>query len=170
MIIIFLIGVIAGVTIIIFKLINKKWGLRVALSGASIIPLVLLSMLLRSIYPGDDFFHNEFRSVLGIETPTTAKVIKKSASYPIFHPDYLSSTRIQFSTQDYLIIMDSVDSCYVPTEEVRFGGFKELKHVLGSTKRSEIVSQYEVDLEMGVSGGIYFLNDYRTVIIYKIVV
>jgi hypothetical protein len=54
-----------------------------------------------AVYPTDDFFLQEYQEVTLRPAPHTAKVIAKSASYPDFHGDYCSYSRIYLGAESF---------------------------------------------------------------------
>jgi hypothetical protein len=54
-----------------------------------------------AIYPTDDFYLREFKYVTKHEAPDDAVVVTKRASYPDFHGDYCSFSRMRLSKTSY---------------------------------------------------------------------
>ena|SRR3989338_4410661 len=54
-----------------------------------------------AIYPDDSFYLVEYQTVTGRLAPPNAKVVEKHASYPDFHGDYCSFSRISLPSTAY---------------------------------------------------------------------
>lgn len=61
-----------------------------------------------AIYPDDSFYLVEYQTVTGRLAPHNAKVIEKHASYPDFHGDYCSFSRINLPPTDYTNLMSEL--------------------------------------------------------------
>lgn len=59
------------------------------------------NQIFTAIYPTEDFYLAEFETVISRKRPVEAKVIEKSATYPDFHGDYCSFSRIEISASSY---------------------------------------------------------------------
>jgi hypothetical protein len=86
-----------------------KWQHRIKLG--------ILAMLLggvsysgyTAVYPPDSYFLEQFANASMHPVPASARVTEKSASYPDFHGDYCSYSRIELSPSDYTALMSTLD-------------------------------------------------------------
>lgn len=54
-----------------------------------------------AVYPTDEFYFDEFYKITNKEIPNSAEILFKDSSYPDFHGDYFSKSKIQLSETDY---------------------------------------------------------------------
>jgi hypothetical protein len=100
LIILFLIVVfVAGVALFLGYLI---WRIGV-IGRISVVIIGGLFILLvySAFFPFDDFYKEEFVYVTGTPFPASGRIVKKYATYPDFHGDYMSCALIQVSEIDY---------------------------------------------------------------------
>ncbi|RYY65000.1 MAG: hypothetical protein EOO13_17750 [Chitinophagaceae bacterium] len=104
--------------------------------------LILTYFVYDAIYPGVNFYKNEYFKVTGRIIPKSAEFIEKSASYPDFHGDYCSSSQIKLSKEDYQSLFDelSLDGEMEKTSDVV--GFKEFGATLDEKDRNKIVKKF----------------------------
>ncbi len=70
--------------------------ISIILLGGAFIFLVYVA-----VFPFDDFYKEEFVNVTVTPFPASGKIVKKYATYPDFHGDYMSCALIQVSESDY---------------------------------------------------------------------
>jgi hypothetical protein len=63
-----------------------------------------------SAYPSDDFYLGEYTEVTLRPAPSTARVVAKSASYPDFHGDYCSYSRIELGLPAYAQVLREIST------------------------------------------------------------
>lgn len=61
-----------------------------------------------AIYPDDSFYLVEYQTVTGRVAPPNAKVVEKHATYPDFHGDYCSFSRINLPPAAYGSLMSEL--------------------------------------------------------------
>jgi len=61
-----------------------------------------------AVYPTDDFYLAEFKEVALRDAPSSAKVAIKSSTYPDFHGDYCSFSRIEVSAEDFNLLLSAI--------------------------------------------------------------
>lgn len=81
----------------------------------------------RAVYPADAFYFAEFETVVSRKPPTEARIIAKDATYPDFHGDYCSFSRIEISRQSFRQLLEELntDRRMTPsgTNHISEGGF-----------------------------------------------
>jgi len=63
-----------------------------------------------AVYPGDDFYFDEFKYVAGKDIPQSAIIKFKDSSYPDFHGDYFSKSIIELSGADYNKLLNELQT------------------------------------------------------------
>jgi hypothetical protein len=152
-----------GLSILVYKLVRKKFNKYIALALASIIPLFCIYEIYDAIWPGDGFYRGHFKMITQIELPESGKIIRKDASWPDLHGDYCASALIELSNDDYRKLMEYVKGNKVFTDSSMMGS-SQVQKVLGSINYSRITyeASYQVEDE---DRGIGFLDDGRTIVI-----
>lgn len=64
----------------------------------------------RAVYPDDDFYLAEFKTVVSHAPPKEARIVAKKATYPDFHGDYCSFSRIEVSRQSFRGLLEELGS------------------------------------------------------------
>ncbi|HET7833492.1 MAG TPA: hypothetical protein VFK88_11070 [Gallionella sp.] len=85
-----------------------KWGIRAKYGTYLGLFIFLTYSTYTAIYPNDGFFLSEFKEVTLREPPKSSNVVAKSASYPDFHGDYCSYSRIELSPSDYSTLLAEI--------------------------------------------------------------
>jgi hypothetical protein len=92
-----------------------------------------------AVYPSEDFFVAEYGLVmLDNPLPTSAKFIRKVASYPDFHGDYCSASLISLDQKDFDHLFASTLADTTNFDRDVFGGSEELRAALGELPYSSI--------------------------------
>jgi hypothetical protein len=153
-----------GIALLVYKLARKWLRRSIAIVIASIIPLFCIYEVYFAIYPDDDFYKGEFKLVTGMKCPQSAKVISKDASYPVWQGEYSSCAIIEFSTDDYLSILETVKKDSLLTEGGNWGSPEQVK-VTKVHKPGKIVygASYNKDDYFRYIG---FYDDGKTIIIH----
>lgn len=63
--------------------------------------LFVIFNVYEAIFPFDDFYKCQFVDVTELPFPESGKIVKKYASYPDIHGDYMACAFIQVSEEDY---------------------------------------------------------------------
>jgi hypothetical protein len=156
----------AGLSILVYKLVRKKFNKYVALALASIIPLLCIYEIYDAIWPGDGFYMGEFETVTGIKMPDSGKIIRKDAMFPAIGGDYYSSAFIEFSNRDYIDLLAYIKSD-TSFKDSTIIGSDSFGKALGPSKDSEIIfraSYYDKEDYKFIG----FLSDGKSVIIHFI--
>lgn len=89
-----LIGATIVISFIIYKLV-KRWFVSRYVRLLCLLPfLVLFLLIYLALYPGDEFYAEDYYEVTGLQLPGNACIVKKSATYPDPFGDYSSAARI----------------------------------------------------------------------------
>jgi hypothetical protein len=163
-ILIIIIAIPAVPSIVIYKLVRRKFGRRAALICTSIIPLFCIYEIHTAIWPGDDFYKSEFKNIVNIDFPNSGKFIRKDASYPDIHGDYCLCALIEFSEKDYQNLLAYVKSDTAFNDDDIWAFGDQLRKVLGPISFNQIIYKASYYMEDS-QGSIAFINDAKTVII-----
>jgi energy-coupling factor transporter transmembrane protein EcfT len=156
-----------GIALLVYKLARKWLRRSIAIAVASIIPLFCIYEAYIAIYPGDSFYKGEFELITGMECPRSAKVIEKDASYPDFGGDYISCALIEFSTEDYNKIIETVRGNHLFSEGYPIGS-TQFRRVTGGRVLAKLL--YEASYNDGNGGYRYvgFFDDGKTIVVHFI--
>lgn len=151
----------------IYKWFNKNWGNKIALIGILIIWTIITYNIYTAIYPNDDFYENEFKTITLMEFPKSGIIINSTASYPDFHGDYCSSAEIKLSKKDYEKILDEIINNKIFTRETSYMNSEESMYIMKDIKEEDI--QYifirKDEKKLGLDLNINFQKDNRTIFI-----
>ena len=108
----------------------------------------------RALYPADDFYFAEFETVASRKPPREARIIAKDATYPDFHGDYCSFSRIEVSRQSFHQLLEelSTDRRMTPSggNHVSEGAFLRMKlpplRVMKSFARNDSKSDHHYSI------------------------
>ena len=136
-----------------------------------IAPIWTIYEIYTAIYPTDSFYFDEFKDITLREIPSSAKIIRKTASYPDFHGDYASVSLIKLSPTDYnsLLIELNNDKRIIKNGELI--GSRELDEVIGKLKPDSIVYSFTRKIPNEEDHYLYigFFNDKSMIIVLKYV-
>jgi hypothetical protein len=111
--------------IVLYKWLMKK-GYR---KPALLFPVIILAVVgygaYVSLIPRDSFYVEDFEKHTGLKLPDSGKILKKYATYPDLHGEYISVALINFSSSDYQHLKKEFgrsDSLAVDTAEYPFLG------------------------------------------------
>lgn len=151
-----------------------KWLRKTKFKLISIIclisaPIFTLYVVYRAIYPDDDFFLEEYKTVTLINAPKSAVILKKTATYPDFHGDYISVSMFRLSKSEYLKLYNTLIKDKQIDTLGQLVGSEEFDDVVGNNVKS-IKNTFNRKMPNNKSShySINFLNDNNTVIIYII--
>lgn len=132
-------------------------------------PIFTLYVVYRAIYPDDDFFLEEFKTVTLQNAPKSAVILKKAATYPDFHGDYISVSMFRLSKSEYLKLYNTLIKDKQIDTLGQLVGSEEFDDVVGNNVKSikHTFFRKVTDHEQN-HYSISFLNDKKTVIIYII--
>ena len=93
-------------------ILSRKLSKQINLIYIVILFICICSATYVGLYPDDDFYADEFKTVTLRDLPESAEFISKSADYPDIHGDYCSSAAIKLSKVDFkrLLNKTSIDS------------------------------------------------------------
>lgn len=89
---------------------RKSWQTGTGIVMSVVVIASLLYFIYEAIYPSDEFYLMEFETVTLQEAPESSEVIAKSASYPDFHGDYCSYSRIKLANTDFEKLFRSIEA------------------------------------------------------------
>ena len=167
--VVFIVVLFAAVPIVL-SILLFKWLSRLGYKNVAIVVLIciyswLTYSIYTAIYPTDEFYYEEFKKVTLREVPKSAVIIKKTASYPDIHGDYVSVLRIKLSKQDYNTLLRGIraDKRLHKSELV---GSAELDDVIGKELQIVNVFNRSIISEKDNYFNILFLNDAQTIVVY----
>lgn len=112
-----------------------------------------------AIYPPDDFYFGEFEEATLRRAPQDAVVTAKDASYPDFHGDYCSFSRIRFTQPSYSKLLEDMSADKRLASEDG-GGFTSSGIANLKLEPLKIVRTFRrADLEMDHHHSVHFLED-----------
>ena len=132
-------------------------------------PLLTIYFIYTAIFPNDDFYFEEYKTATSFDAPKSAVIIKKTATYPDFHGDYISVSIIELSKEDYLSLYTKlIKDKHIDTLG-QLVGSKEFIAVVGE-KEKLIEHTFTRKIQKSEQGhySISFLNDRKTVIINNV--
>jgi hypothetical protein len=136
----------------------------------SIIPLVFTYILYINFFPTDSFYEDEFEEVTKMDFPKSGEILKKDASFPIYHPDYCSCALIQFDENDFEKILESIKNNEIFVDTF-FIYSEQYAYVMKNIDEEKIIykafNSYEYKNSVDYNF-IAFLNDNRTIVIHRI--
>ncbi|CAH0143772.1 hypothetical protein SRABI27_00355 [Pedobacter sp. Bi27] len=140
-----------------------KYTLIISLS---ILQLWIFYSAFTAFYPEDSFYTEEYKTVIGIAAPASAKIVKKSASYPDLHGDYCSASLMELSVGDYKRLYEKIsnDKSFYNAD---FIYSDTLNDILDKEQIKNIImiKQHKTNY-VGQNCYIGFLNDRKSILIY----
>jgi len=172
--IVFILVLISLPTVIAFFLNRWLRKKRIKYIGTILLviaPLWTIYEIYTAIYPTDSFYLDEFKEVTLRDAPKTAKVIKKTASYPDFHGDYSSSSLIKLSRQDYKNLLNELSNDQRLISNGELIASSEFDEVMGQIKMEQIKYHFTRQIPGNKEHYLYigFLDDQETIIVYVLV-
>jgi hypothetical protein len=154
-------------SVIIFRWLSRRGYRKIAI----IVLLAFYSFIAYNIYtaifPTDDFYYDEFRTVTLKPIPKSAVIVKKTASYPDFHGDYTSVSLIKLSKQDYRKLLSEIraDKRLHKGEII---GSSELDETMGKQFEGRVTAVFNrtIPNESDHYLTIMFLNDAQSIVVY----
>ncbi|NMH29397.1 hypothetical protein [Flavobacterium silvaticum] len=132
----------------------------------SLIILFEIFIIFEAIFPSDDFYRQEFKTITYRELPQSAAFISKDSSYPDFHGDYGSSAQIKLSETDFISLKTEManDSGFEVSNQSR--GSAEIDYTHQNIADSAISIRFvqKTNAESKYRS-IEFLNDQRTIFV-----
>lgn len=125
------------VGVIVYKSICRMGYKWLAIAITICIFLFIFYSTYTAIFPTDDFYYQEFKTVTLRQIPKSAVIVKKTASYPDFHGDYCSGTKIKLSKRDYNELLKEIkaDERLHPGDML---GSSELAEVMGNNPTNQL--------------------------------
>jgi hypothetical protein len=165
----FLILIIIGLPIL-GSVFGYKWlkrkGYKKAAFGVPVLIIgILFYLIYNAVYPGNNFYVQDFEKNTGILFPSSGRIIKKDATYPDIHGHYSSRAIIEFSTSDYLHTVQTLQSdAKFKTDTSRFHFLSETldffksEEINGTKFSSILVGGRNAQFTVG------FLKDGKTIV------
>jgi hypothetical protein len=154
-------------SVLFFKWLSRLGHKNIAITVLVPIYIWLAYSIYTAIYPTDEFYYEEFKTVTLREIPKSAVIVKKTASYPDFHGDYVSASRVKLSNKDYNKLLKDIkgDKRLHKGEII---GSAELDQIMGSSTNAQIVNVFNRSIpnEEDHYLSIIFLNDSQTIVVY----
>jgi hypothetical protein len=151
----------------------KRWLLTkgynfIGITLMIIAPILTVYLVYTAFFPRNSYYLDEFKEVTLRQAPKTAKIIRKSASYPDFHGDYCSASIIRLTREDYIDLLIELSDDNRLTKNGKLIGSSKLDQVMGTFKMEQIKCNFirEIPGEKDHYLYIGFLDDNETIIIY----
>lgn len=113
------------------------------------------------IFPDESFYEDEFKEVTFRDLPKSGEFVTKSASYPDFHGEYCSQSKIRLSKQDYSKLLWELH------KDKRLTKATERMQIYDGTNTGKITYQFTRPVDDNNSKYLYigFDNDSQTIYI-----
>lgn len=151
---------------------QKKKSLRaIGILLLIIAPTWTIYEIYTAIYPTDSFYFQEFKDVTLREIPSSARILKKTASYPDFHGDYTSVSLINLSQKDYNSLLTELNRDKRLIKNGEFMACREFDDIKGDLKIDDIKYSFIRNIPNEEDHYLYigFLKDKTTIIVLKYV-
>ena len=141
---------------------ENKW-----LRMISLLPSVALVYILYSaVYPGEDFYKEDFKEITGLEFPHNGKILYKTASFPDQFGDYASTAVVRVSLSFYSELEDHLQQTITHNQKNEW--FKsQFNSIAQKTVQQPIVRYFYWQPEDGKYFGVGFLTDNQSVIVHR---
>jgi len=150
---------------------KKKYLKIIGISLLIVAPIWTIYEIIIALYPSDSFYFEEFKDVTLREIPSSAKILKKTASYPDFHGEYASVSLIKLSPKEYkaLLMAMNNDKRIIKNGELIVSS--EFDEVMGNLETDSIIHSFTRKIPNEEDHYLYigFLNDNTTVVVLKYV-
>jgi hypothetical protein len=155
------------ISILIHKLLKRIVNEKIALIGVLFFWGIIIYNFYIAIYPNDEFYENEFKTITLTELPKSAEIVNSTASYPDFQGDYCSSAEIKLSKEDFDSLLKKIinDDNFLKNNEIL--NSEETMSIMYETKTNDLshkfirIDKQNLDLHLNIN----FHNDNRTVFI-----
>jgi len=142
-----------------------KWvGVVLVLSSIAFLSFNIYT----AIYPLDGFYFDDFKKITSKEIPSSASIIKKTASYPDFHGKYVSCSLMQLSRQDYRNLLTELgtNKDFIKNPDRIYS--EEFDEVLKNKNIKNIKSAFarNIDGHSDQRSYIGFFNDGETIVVW----
>jgi hypothetical protein len=87
---------------------SKKLSRKVNLVYVGLLFVTVIAITYTALFPGEEFYAEEFKTVTLRELPDSAEFISKQADYPDFHGDYCSHSIIKLTKTDYNKLLSEI--------------------------------------------------------------
>ncbi|WP_116109048.1 hypothetical protein [Lewinella sp. IMCC34191] len=128
--------------------------------------LVLGFIMLRAVYPDDDFYLQDFTEVTGIEFPKKAEFLYTTASFPDHHGDYVSASLIKVESEFYKQLPDIlVKRGMVENDGKTYSD--EFEKALEKAAPEEMDRELSIVTDTGAYYYVGFLSDQETILVNR---
>lgn len=125
-----------------------------------------------AVYPTDSFYLSEFKDASFRDAPMSAEIVRKDATYPDFHGDYISVSFITMTDSDYARLLEEIrkDVRLASVRHEDLTCSRELDDILGDYTVKDLLHCFvRTSTELpDKSYMIGFVNDRRSVVVYVI--
>lgn len=155
------------ISILIHKLLKRIGNEKIALIGVLFFWGIIIYNFYIAIYPNDEFYENEFKTITLTELPKSAEIVNSTASYPDFQGDYCSSAEIKLSKEDFDNLLKKIINDDNFSKENDFLNSEEARTIMNKTKEDELLVKFyrtdkqNIDLNLNIN----FHNDKKTIFI-----
>lgn len=155
---------------LVSKFLYKQIALRTQNKWLRMIPLLpsaaLVYILYTAVYPGEDFYKEDFKEITGLEFPHNGKILYKTASFPDQFGDYASTAVVRVSLSFYSELEDHLQQTITHNQKNEW--FKsQFNSIAQKTVQQPIVRYFYWQPEDGKYFGVGFLTDNQSVIVHR---
>ena len=125
--------------------------------------LIVLYFFLVALFPGEDFYRQDFKKVAGIDLPKDAEFIYKSATYPDIHGDYTSVSIINVGPEFYAALPEKLEENGLTIDGPKSSS-TEIEKAFHQIGNLEVKSEYFAEGN-GIYRYIGFLSDKKTILV-----
>lgn len=93
---------------IIYKFVKNLKHCKFLKFLAAVPILLFVYFIYDAVYPGAEFYEEDYMEVTGMRFPDHSEIISKSASYPDTHGDYTSAAALKMSSKEYITLLDKM--------------------------------------------------------------
>jgi hypothetical protein len=120
-----------------------------------------------AIYPTDSFYFDEFKKVTTLDIPKSAVIIKKTASYPDFHGDYISCSIMKLSKDDCQSLLNTLSKDKTILKNPEITGSDQLDEIIKTRNISDIKKSFSREIpDKDYFTYIGFFKDNESILVY----
>ncbi|MCC3159875.1 hypothetical protein LJ737_21720 [Hymenobacter sp. 15J16-1T3B] len=159
-----------GICWLLYHWLRHHGHRRSAVAVPALIALALVYFVYSALYPGDDFYEQQYAQITGRSLPASAVIQRNDASYPDQHGDYAACARIELSAADYQQLLRQLnrDTAFHAQGSPRYAfiGSQTFDNVNPDLK-AERRCRHAFSRNGSAFRFIGFLHDGRTIIAYR---
>ena len=151
----------------LYKWLAKKGYRWIGLLIIAISISTLAYGMYTAIYPTDSSYFEDFKKVTSLDIPKSAVIIKKTASYPDFHGDYISCSIMKLSKGDYQSVLDTLSKDKTILKNPEIAGSDQLDEIIKTRNISDIKKSFSREIpDKDYFTYIGFFKDNESILVY----